>query len=435
MVDGSLPIEKSERGLRYLFLDLNSYFASVEQQEHPELRGKPVAVVPVEADTSFVIAASYEAKAFGVRTGTRIGDAKTMCPGLICTKGNHTIYAAYHRAVLKEVENVLPVEQVCSIDEMRFRLIGDERRPNRARELGLELKHALRTHLGECMTASIGIAPNPFLAKIGTEIQKPDGLVVLQASDLPDRLYCLKLTDFTGINVRMKARLNGAGIFTAEDLCRASKTELRNAFQSVVGERWWYMLRGFDMAADPTHRKSLGHSHVLAPELRTDQGCFEVLQRLLAKAAARLRSEGLWTGTMIISVSAFTRSWSEMVHMPPTQDSVTLGDFLKAMWVKRDYEKPRGVAVTFADLRASGEFTPSLFDPTMERSQLSHAVDGMNQKFGKNSVFIAGMEKVRDTADERIAFNKTWLFSEGKGDYELDEDELIDTFRGRPYSP
>jgi DNA polymerase-4 len=435
VVDAPLPLEQAERGLRYLFLDLNSYFASVEQQEHPELRGKPVAVVPVEADTSFVIAASYEAKAFGVKTGTRIGEAKQMCPGLICTKGNHSIYAAYHRAVLKVVENVLPIDEVCSIDEMRFRLLGEERQPARAMELALQIKRELREHLGECLTASIGIAPNPFLSKIGTELQKPNGLVVLQVSDLPHRLHELKLTDFTGINVRMKARLNGAGIFTAEDLCKASKQELRVAFQSIVGERWWYMLRGYDVRAEVHDRKSLGHSHVLAPELRTEKGCREVLQRLLQKAAARLRSEGLWAGEMTVYVTAFGRPWHAKIHMPATQDSVTLNEAFLKLWETRDYDKPKGVGVTFSDLRATGEFTPSLFDPTMERSKLSHAVDGVNQKFGKNKVFLAGIDRVKETAEERIAFNKTWLFSEGKGDYEFDEEELIDTFRGQPYHP
>ncbi|MBI3721772.1 MAG: DNA polymerase, partial [Fimbriimonas ginsengisoli] len=89
MVDGTLPIQPK---LRSLFLDLNSYFASVEQQEHPELRGKPVAVVPVMADTSFVIAASYEAKRVGVKTLTQIGEAKRLCPELILVKGGHVVY-------------------------------------------------------------------------------------------------------------------------------------------------------------------------------------------------------------------------------------------------------------------------------------------------------------------------------------------------------
>src|SRR5579859_5885587 len=116
MVDAHLPIELRERPLKYLFLDLNSYFASVEQQEFPELRGKPVAVVPVMADTSFVIAASYEAKRFGVKTLTQIGEAKQLCPDLICVTGHHSMYSAYHKRVIETVEKVLPIDEVRSID-------------------------------------------------------------------------------------------------------------------------------------------------------------------------------------------------------------------------------------------------------------------------------------------------------------------------------
>jgi DNA polymerase-4 len=418
VVDGLLPIESRARPLAYLFLDLNSYFASVEQEEQPELRGRPVGVAAVDVDTSFVIAASYEAKAFGVRTGTMIRDAKAMCPGIVIVPARAKVYVGYHKQVLKVAESVLPIDQVCSIDEMRFRLIGEERTPKAAIELGKKMKATIRRDVGERMTCSVGIAPNAFLSKVATELQKPDGLVVLTADDLPDRLLSLELMDFPGINRRMAARLNAAGIFNTEQLCRADRPEMRRAFGSVVGERWWYYLRGFDLGAETTDRKTLGHSHVLAPALRTDQGCREVLLRLLQKASARLRSEGLWASGMTILVTGFRKSWHAKVRLPPTQDTMTLNEHFLEMWSGRDFESPKMVGVTFFDLRNEPEITPSLFTPTKDRSKLSHVVDTVNQKFGKHSVYLAGMEKVRHTADEKIAFNKTWLFSEGKGDHD-----------------
>jgi DNA polymerase-4 len=425
MVDVSLPLEQRERPLRYLFLDLNAYFASVEQQERPELRGKPIVVGAVEVDTSFCIAASYEAKRYGIKTGTQIGEAKRLCPDLTVVHARPQVYVGYHRRVIDVVETVLPVNKVCSIDEMRCRLIGDEREPANAINLAKRIKSQIRKHVGEVMQCSIGIAPNAFLAKIGTELQKPDGLVVLEASDLPAKLYSLGLTDFTGINKRMQARLNAHGIFDSTQLCSATKEELALAFGSITGERWWYLLRGWDLQVDESNRKSLGHSHVLPPDLRTDQGCREVLLRLLQKASARLRSNELWTAAMTISVSGFKKSWTVLIKLPPTQDTVTLNEFFLKAWESRDFENPRSVSVTFTELRAAEAVTPSLFEDTRQRSQLNHAVDEINQKFGKHSVFLAGMEKVRDAASEKIAFNKTWLFSEGKGDH-----EWIDTFRG-----
>ena len=419
MVDGTLPFERRELGLRYLFLDLNAYFASVEQQERPELRGRPIAVAPVDAETTFVIAASYEAKAKGVKCGTLVRDALEMCPGIEIVQARPKVYVAYHNRILETVENVLPIEEVCSIDEMRFRLLGIEREPTEALKIGRKMKSAIQEHVGQCMSCSVGIAPNPFLAKLATDMEKPNGLVCLTERDLPDRLYELKLTDFTGINRKMAARLNGAGIFSAEDLCTASKHDLHLAFGSITGEKWWYLLRGFDLGSENRPQKTLGHSHVLAPSLRTDQGCREVILRLLQKASARLRATGFWTGSMVVSVRGFKKSWECRVKLPPTQDSVTLNEHFLEVWATRDFELPRSVGVTFFDLHTKTEVTPSLFDETVTRSALSHAMDGVNQKFGKNTIFLAGMKHARNTADEKIAFNKTWLFSEGKGDNEV----------------
>ncbi len=428
MVDESLPFEHRARPLRYLFLDLNSYFASVEQQDRPELRSKPVAVCPVMTDSSFVIAASYEAKKFGVKTGTMIGDARRMCPDILLVDGRHQLYSHYHRWIKQTVENVLPIDEVCSIDEMRFRLLGDEREPAAAREIALKLKATIAREVGECMTSSIGIAPNPFLAKLGTELQKPNGLVVIEAQDLPHKLHDLKLTDFTGINRRMEARLNAAGIFTAEQLCGAGRHRLHEAFGSIVGERWYYLLRGFDLPSEKSRQKSLGHSHVLPPDLRTDGGCKEVLLRLLGKASARLRGEGFWTKQMAVTVKGKQKTWRAFTNLPPTQDSVTMTDHFLKLWETRDFVSPMAVGVTFTELCPEEEVTPSLFDETVSRSKFSHALDRMNKKFGKHSVYLAGIDHAKDTASEKIAFGKTELFSEGKGD-----NELIDTFLGRPF--
>ncbi|HJP82657.1 MAG TPA: hypothetical protein VJ835_04055 [Fimbriimonadaceae bacterium] len=432
MVDGNLPLLEKERPLRYLFLDLNSYFASVEQQEHSELRGRPVGVGPVTVDSGTIVAASYEAKKFGVKTGTLVGEARRLCPEIVIQPGNWPAYAAYHKRVIEVCETVLPVEQVCSIDEMRFRLLGEERTLENAVTLAKKLKAALYEYVGECMSCSIGIAPNPFLAKIATEIEKPNGLVVLESKDLPQKLYSLKLTDFTGISRRTEIRLNSVGIFTAKDLCDATLDQIRTGFRSIIGERWWYLLRGFEVPNErSSEQKSLGHSHVLPPELRNEHGCRDVLLRLLQKASARLRKEGFWAGQMTVFVKGMKRSWEVRIHIPPTQDTVTMNEYFLREWSGHDFQGPIAVGVTFHDLRKSEGVTPSLFDQTFERSKFNEAIDRMNQKFGKNKVFLAGMEHAKETADEKIAFQKTELFVEGKGDHDFE----VDTFRGLKRDP
>lgn len=403
--------------MRVAFLDLNSYFASVEQAERPELRGKPVAVTPVSADSGTVIAASYEAKAFGVKTGTKVGDAKRMCPGLVCLPGRHKLYMHYHERILEAVESVLPVDKVKSVDEMSFRLIGKEREPEEALKIAGRLKAAIREQIAESMTCSVGIAPNEFLAKLGTDLMKPDGLVMIQAHDLPDRLRGLDVKTFCGINKRMAARLGAAGIFDSDGMVDASKEELRRAFGSVIGERWWYLLRGYELTESRQTRKSLGHSHVLPPKMRTDQGCHDVMMRLIQKATARLRSEGLWATELHVSVRGRKGGWKTWTRLPPLQDTVTVVERFNELWEARDYAGPPIQAgVTFTGLFEADEVTPSLFDDTVGRARASRAVDGLNQKFGKNSILLANTVRAKDTAPERIAFDKTALFSEGKGD-------------------
>ena len=152
-----------EPRLRWLFLDLNSYFASVEQELEPKLRGRPIAVVPVVADTTVCIAASYEAKAFGVRTGTQVGDAKRMCPGIALVEARHELYVEYHNKIVEAVERMVPVTSVMSIDEMACRLIGREQPLLAALDLAHRVKAEIRNTVGSTLRCSVGLAQNRYL--------------------------------------------------------------------------------------------------------------------------------------------------------------------------------------------------------------------------------------------------------------------------------
>jgi DNA polymerase-4 len=208
----------AENAVQWLFLDLNAFFASCEQQENPALRGQPVIVVQTPTDSAVAIAASYAAKDFGSRPahcfGMRGGSARLLSP----VQANHRLYIDYHERILKAVDTCLPVEKVCSIDEMACRLMGHGTAgADRARARALNVKRALREQVGDCLTRSIGLAPNVFLGKVGSDIQKPDGLVVITKNNLPDILLGLELQDIYGIGERMEERLHRAGIFTVAE--------------------------------------------------------------------------------------------------------------------------------------------------------------------------------------------------------------------------
>jgi DNA polymerase IV len=276
--------------IQWLFLDLNAFFASCEQQEAPALRGKPVIVVQTVTDNAVAIAASYAAKAYGIKTGTVLREARRLCTEVIPVQANHQLYTEYHERIIKAVDTCLPIEKVMSIDEMACRLMGTERQVDVARELALKVKRALCEQVGECLTCSIGIAPNVFLGKVGSDLQKPDGLVIITMDDLPDILLGLKLQDIYGIGERMEQRLHRAGIFTVDELWQASPMRLRRVWGGINGLLFHQMLHGVDIQP-PSSRfaKSMGHQHVLEPDLRTRDGAADFARHLLTKAAERLR--------------------------------------------------------------------------------------------------------------------------------------------------
>ncbi len=301
--------------LRWLFLDLNSYFASVEQELRPELRGRPIAVVPVMADTTCAIAASYEAKAFGVRTGTQIGEAKRMCPGLELVEARHEVYVDYHNRIVEAVERCVPVAAVMSIDEMASSLIGREQPLFAALDLAHRVKAAIRG-VGSTLRCSVGLAPNRYLAKIASDMDKPDGLVALTQDLLPGALLGLTPRDLPGVGARMEKRLHEHGVRTMENLLALDREQMNQVWGGIGGEKLWHWLRGEDFHdAELEHQKSISQSHVLPPELRTEEGCYAVAHKLLHKAAMRLRTARLWATHLTLTIKyATTRAEARGQH-------------------------------------------------------------------------------------------------------------------------
>lgn len=393
--------------LSHLFVDLNSFFASVEQQERPALRGRPVAVVPVDADSTAVIAASYEAKRFGVKTGTRVGDARRMCPGLVLTMGRPGVYVTYHHRILEAAATVLPVKDVYSIDEFACRLIGAEREPATALEIGRRMKQAIVERVGVCMTSSVGIGPSRFIAKIASDMQKPDGLTLIEKHELPARLFHLSPQDLPGIGPRMATRLASRGVTTVRQLAAATETELISLWESVLGSWWHASLRGEDLDHGPSPRRTIGHEHVLPPKLRTTEGARAVLVRLIHKAAARARNLGYVARRMTLGVRHLDGTkWRHETQFPECSDTLSLVQRLAEAWQR----KPRTAAPPLKVRAVLWELSPvsaanlALFEESRRRDELARAMDRLNQKYGKNTVYLASMHGAEDAAPTRIAF-------------------------------
>jgi DNA polymerase-4 len=407
--------------LRWLYVDFNSYFASVEQQLRPELRGKPVAVVPVETDSTSAIAASYEAKAFGIKTGTPVWEAKQRCPGLICVLANHEHYTSFHQRIKDEVNRHIPIDVVASIDEVACRLMDNETSIARATEIAHSIKRGLAENIGEYVRCSIGIAPNRYLAKIATDMQKPDGLVVMQAQDLPEKLFTLKLSDLPGVGRNMEVRLHRAGIFSVRDLWQKDARQMRKIWGSIWGERLWYFLRGVELPDLETERHSIGHSHVLAPELRIPTQTKYVARRLMLKAASRLRRMEYYAEHVSLSIRLENgvRLATER-HCYRAQDSRTFLLLLDEMWDELmqhagKHATIRKTSVVLSRLLEARSLQDELF-PGLDETQLkqrarnermSHAMDKLNHRYGRDTVLI-GMtpSQGRSFSGTKIAFTR-----------------------------
>lgn len=445
--------------LRCLFIDMNAFFASVEQQDDPSLRGKPVGVIPTQAETTCCIAASYEAKKFGIKTGTAVWEARKLSGGTIIFKiADHQRYVLAHNQIVDAVRSIIPVERIISIDEMTCRLVGDQRQLGQAFEIAHRVKAAIKERAGECLNCSIGIAPNEMLAKVASDLEKPNGLTLFASEDLPSVLHPLKLDDFPGIGPRMVRRFNLHGVFTVRQLCEMSARSLSDVWGSkVIGGRWFRLLRGQDVAYEPTRRQTVSHSHILPPNLRNEAGAFGVLVRLTHKAAARLRKLEHWTGAVSVDVSfqdhpssllpdgpttayeakpqvltlpdgldpnwkleepesdkptpklrrwRSQQRWGAGCHLPLCQDTPTILRAVENLWEQHPPGIPFKVGMVLTDLRQHRSATPSLFEEDRKATDLSYAMDEVNKEFGASVIHFGTMHGMKDTAPTRIAFTQ-----------------------------
>jgi len=408
-----------DRPLTALFVDCDSYFASVEQHLDPALRSRPVGVAPVMAETSCCIAASYEAKAFGVKTGTRISDARIMCPGIVIVEAKPPEYVRFHHRIVEAVEDCIHVEAVLSIDEMWAWLPLNLREPATIETIGRRIKATVARDVSPVIKVSIGAGPNKYLAKIASKMRKPDGLFVIEHRDLPGVLNALDLRDLTGIGRNMEVRLHAAGIHTVESLCAASKPALHAAWGGVMGDRLWHLLRGDEIPDLETSRKSLGHSHVLPPDSRPPDRAWPVLCKLLHKACERLRAEGLLAGSITIQLD-FLRgeSWSAEIRTAETDSTVALMRLLDKLW--RDRPDPRRpllkVGMVLTRLCEHGNYTPQLFEAadiedgtdatdTAKHQRLDATLDKLRARYGRKVVYFGSVQESRDKAPMRISFS------------------------------
>lgn len=382
--------------IEHLYLDFDGFFASVEQLRDPALRGRPVGVVPYQGGKrAILIACSREAKARGVKNIMDVEEAKRLCRDLILVPQKPNLYMRAHHALVAEIGSVIPIDQVKSIDELSCAL--DESQRHDPFELSLRIKRAIRYNIGASITCSIGFAANRHLAKIAGATQKPDGLTVWQPGDMPGPLLKVQLADIPGVGSRMLKRLQLMGVGHTEALLNLEPKHMRRVWRSVTGERLWYALHGYDIAAQPTKRSMYGHGRVLPPDARTLEAAREIARLLVIKAARRMRRDGWYCKAFSLWVMFYgarrTYSWGEMVTLPSVRDDQAILKAFTSLWMKMEADLQHGrppvaakVGVTLGELEpASARQLDFLVNDDDERQKweaIGDAIDGLNRKYG-----------------------------------------------------
>ena len=394
--------------LSALFIDFDAYFASVEQHFEPSLRGRPVGVVPVMAESSCCIAASYEAKGMGVKTGTRVSEAREMCPGIVIVAARPELYVRTHHKVVEVVERCIHVEGVLSIDEMWAWLPYNWRSEEKISEVAAAIKGELLGEFSSALTCSIGVAPNRWLAKMASKMRKPDGYMVIRDDDLPEVLYSEDLSEVHGVGRSMKVRLHAAGVHTVEDLYGCSRQRLHTIWGSLEGDRLYLQLRGECVPDVVREKRSIGHSHILPPQKRRPVDAEAVLHKLTQKAGVRLRSYGMLAEALVVDVGYLNgEGWRQEVRFDASSDALFFAKMVSQIWGGRSLpQQPvRQLGVTLMRLVEKDNFTPSLFSAEdSRRDALNVVMDGLQLRYGKQAMHLGCDHAALDSGNMRIAF-------------------------------
>lgn len=405
-----------------MHLDLNSCFASVEQQANPLLRDKPVAVVHTDAPYGCILAPSIEAKLWGIKTGMTLAEGKLLCPWLIARVADppkyRQIHSQFSRLLSDYSDHLIPK----SIDEFVLTLpqrTVPKRNPRLQAEEGSsadegtvltgivkEIKSRIKSEIGEYLRVSIGLSTNQVLAKLASGLHKPDGFAIIDSTNFMDIYRQISLQDLCGIGFHNQARLHRLGIFTVPQFYAASIQTLHSAFGSVLGRYWHTRLRGYELDDIEFARASFGQSYVL-PHPMEYREWRPVLSKLVAKAARRLRASGFTARSVALTLRFEDGTTWHVSHHLQTSIFSDADLFVAALSLQRTdlCKKVKKIAFTCYGLNKDSAQLSYLLDQVKQKSLVT-ALDSLNDKWGEHTItygsFLGSEGHVRDA----IAFGR-----------------------------
>jgi DNA polymerase-4 len=407
----NLHLPLNSEAPQILHIDLNSCFATVEQQARPMLRGRPLGVTNRLTKNACVVAASYEAKARGVKVGMTFSQAKLLAPDLIMVETDPPKYHYVYKKLVGIMKSYSPDIGMKSIDEGVIDFHGTRANINRRplAVIGQEIKQRLRDEVGAWMKCNVGIAPNRFLAKTAASLHKPDGLDVITHKNLRWTLAGMKLTDLTGIAERNQARLNAAGIHTPLQFLEApSELLVRRVFGSICGEDWHKRLRGWEVDNVEFETKTVGRQFVMDEWQPSEETLHSRLSHLCETTAMKLRYRGIYLYLLYANGDV----WSER-KMFKTPVSIGADVYRRALLLFNRRPKDdwvRMMAVSCYRLEPSNLNQTSLLEEFNKEVWLSEAIDTINSQYGEFTVTYASSLAAKGLIKQKIPFGTTRYF-------------------------
>ena len=393
-----------------MHIDLNSCFATIEQQANPHLRGKPIAVAAYTTPNGCILAPSIEAKKYGVKTGMKVRDGRLFCPDLIILPSDPAKYRNIHLALHKLVADYTNKFSPKSIDEFVLNFAGMPSFPRGLFTIGKEIKERIKKEIGEWLTVSIGISTNRFLAKTAAGLHKPDGLDEINKDNFLNLYSGLKLIDLCGIKIRNKVRLNSMGIFNVLDFYNAPLWKLKAAFESVSGYYWYMRLKGFEIDDVSFSRKSYGNSYALPASHQQAHHLLSILSKLTEKTSFRLRRGGYKArGVHLAILFRNGRFWHKGVTTSKDLfDSRDIYKEISRLFTICSIECPvREIAVSVFDLVKNKNSQFTFFEDIEKKERLVKSVDKINERWGSFVITSARMLNTKDLVPDRIAFGSS----------------------------
>lgn len=404
-----------------MHVDMNAFFAAVEQQENPQFRGKPVIVCGDPEGRSVVSTASYEARAFGVKSAMPVAQAKRLCPQGIFIKGDIQKYARMSIKILEIYKSFTPIVEPFSIDEAFLDVTGCDKLFGPPVEIAKQIKSRIKSEFG--LTCSIGIGPNKLLAKMASDFQKPDGLVVIRMEEVPEKIWPLPVRALFGVGEKTERALHYMGIKTIGDLARFPVELLKHRF-GVFGYALHAMAWGRDdspVKSEGSPMKSMSNEYTL-PEDTADSEVVRVhVLRLSGEVARRLRKSGYVGRTVGIKLryedfSTITRAQtlSEFTDSEKIINE-SAWELVTRHWQK--WRKVRLIGVGVSNL-AERKYIPrqlSLFEDYAKQAARDRALDLIRDRFGGTAVVKASTLFVHKNSEGERSQEDLELPPDGRG--------------------